>query len=252
MTNLSRLDVRVGWIEACLRYAGSFTAREKDRYKALLNVGDGTVSADMRRMVDVAPRGTLHIHAGRIAIRTPLPLEPIMPLPDLRDWLAAFTGDAYLRVPDPRDRMPSADVLQEIYRAIVAGHPVRLRYVSRSSGTRFRTISPHTIVDVTGRLHVRAFSHDRNEFRDFVLTRMSDIQCAEGVGYVSKATDLMWTDHVTLEMRTAPNEDADLTRIDYRLDESGTRRFHGVRLAVAPYLVDQAGAFRSPVSVVRR
>lgn len=67
---------------------------------------------------------------------------------------------------------PNLDILATIVRALYAKRPVRVNYLSLSSGARAREIVPVAIADNGLRWHVRAFDRERKRFSDFVLTRI--------------------------------------------------------------------------------
>ncbi len=67
---------------------------------------------------------------------------------------------------------PNIDVLATITRSLCAKRPVRIKYLSLTSGPKRRDIVPVALADNGLRWHVRAFDRERNRFADFVLTRI--------------------------------------------------------------------------------
>lgn len=253
-----RIDMRIKWIEACLRYAGSFSSREKSCYKAMLDVSDATVSSDMRRMVDIANRGTgedvLAVTLGQIEMLREMPDTGFLPYPSVQDWLRVFAGQAYVKVDDPRHRTPDRDLVRVIYSAITSKCPVSMAYSSKTSEPSRRIISPHRIVDVAGRMHARAWDHGKNGFRDFVMTRMTSAFQTSEVAFVSSAEDRVWRlseDLVVQLTEDHLSSSPGFGRMDFGLDDQGARYVKNVRQALIPYLIDAEGAFKSPVSVRR-
>lgn len=80
----------------------------------------------------------------------------------------------FARLPGPTRQCP-ATVMRELHQAIERRCFVEIDYVSMSSGRRDRQwIAPARIASDGERLHVRAWSPDRNEWRDFLPVRVSD------------------------------------------------------------------------------
>ena len=117
--------------------------------------------------------------------------------------------------------------------------PVTIQYRSLSSGFTEREIVPFCLVDNGLRWHVRAFDRRRNQFTDFVITRItnpvllleSPIQNDE-----RKGADNQWNRIVELELVTHPRLDHKETiEIDYGMIK-GVLEIN-VRAAVAGYLL---------------
>lgn len=68
---------------------------------------------------------------------------------------------------------PDLGVLATITRALCAKRPVKVSYLSLSSGPSSREIVPVALADNGFRWHVRAFDRQRARFADFVLTRIA-------------------------------------------------------------------------------
>ena len=75
---------------------------------------------------------------------------------------------------------PDMAVLGVITRSMCARRPVRISYLSMSSGPKRRDIVPVALADNGLRWHVRAFDRERQRFSDFVLTRMAKAQELDG------------------------------------------------------------------------
>ena len=60
--------------------------------------------------------------------------------------------------------------------AIYKDLPVRMTYVSLSSGEQERVLVPHSLVDTGLRWHARGFDRRHRQFRDFVLTRILRVE----------------------------------------------------------------------------
>lgn len=134
------------------------------------------------------------------------------------------------------------DILAGITRAIKRKYPITISYLSKSSpqGSE-RQIVPHSIADSGLRWHVRAFDRKRNEFRDFVINRMSALEpCKsdEALAHEERSADVAWNRIVELELQPHPrlNKIAPMIEFEYQM-VSGVL-IKQVREALAGYLLD--------------
>jgi predicted DNA-binding transcriptional regulator YafY len=101
---------------------------------------------------------------------------------------------------------PNLEILAAITRALYARKPLKITYVSLSSGPSTRVIVPVALADNGLRWHVRAFDRSKSRFSDFVLTRITktkDIQ--EGAEeHELLAADEQWARIVDLEIVPHP------------------------------------------------
>jgi hypothetical protein len=253
----------MGWIEASLRFAGQFASGEKAAYMDRFGVGAGQASHDQGRfaqevnkrcgavLIEVA-RGKLNIVEG-----SKLPPEPVFEIPRMAEWLEVALGPSFfLRVESARRREPAILTLRSVIVAIRERKPLEIVYLSRSSGRSRKVISPHVIVDVADRLHLRGYDHARNRFSDFVLSRIEETRPATAaIPFIRPDRDEDWRRLVRIEIRAHAElvgERLQSVIRDFGLDEEGSRQVRR-RAAVARYLVDQptdaALGFASPVSV---
>jgi hypothetical protein len=103
--------------------------------------------------------------------------------------------------------LPKMSVLAPITRAINRRRAVRLGYTSIDSGYTEREIVPLALVDIGIRWHVRAFDRRHKQFRDFVLTRMSEPVVLEDSIVQRDETaefDAQWSRIVELELVPHP------------------------------------------------
>lgn len=106
----------------------------------------------------------------------------------------------------PHQPTPWQSVM-EISRAIRKRRLLKVRYASLSSSSKsVRNIAPHALGFGSGRWHVRAWSADRNEFRDFVLDRLEPLEDT-GPSPVDPAWDKLW--HQNFPLRIIPNPHLD-------------------------------------------
>jgi hypothetical protein len=75
---------------------------------------------------------------------------------------------------------PDMEILGAVTRSICAQRPLRIQYLSLTSGSKRREIVPLALADNGLRWHVRSYDRDRRRFSDFVLTRITKAQGVEG------------------------------------------------------------------------
>lgn len=107
----------------------------------------------------------------------------------------------------PTLNQPDLEVLAAVSRAIYASKPLAIGYVSASSGESAREIVPHSLVNTGLRWHARAYCRTHREFRDFVLTRITSVEEAQGEidsAVESLVHDHQWNRQVVLELIPHP------------------------------------------------
>ena len=142
---------------------------------------------------------------------------------------------------------PRMDVLAPICRAIHARRPVAIRYHSMSSGESERIIVPFALVDTGLRWHVRAFDRKREEFRDFVVTRIEAPRLLDEEPKANERpdNDIQWTRIVELDFVPHPRlSRPDIIRMDYGMKDGSIRM--RVRAAVAGYMLLRWSVDASP------
>lgn len=134
------------------------------------------------------------------------------------------------------------DILAGITRAIKRKYPIAINYLSKSSprGTR-RQIVPHSIADSGLRWHVRAFDRKHNEFRDFVINRVSSLDPCKGEGILpheERTADNSWNSTVELHLQPHPKLAAVAPMIEFEYQMISGVLKKEVREALAGYLLD--------------
>lgn len=141
-------------------------------------------------------------------------------------------------VPTPLS-VPACEVVAPISRAINRRLAVRLYYTSVESGRTEKTLVPIALVNNGVRWHVRAFDREREQFRDYVLTRMEQPVVLEGSPATKEETaerDPQWSRVISLELVPHPGHPKpDLVRADYGMTK-GTLVVN-VRAANAGYML---------------
>ncbi len=103
-------------------------------------------------------------------------------------------------VPDPARNVEPAS-LRAILSAIRERREIDIHYRSLSEA-RFRTIGPHALGFDGHRWHVRAWCREHDDFRDFVLARISSIGADRPTRF-DPEDDLEWT--ALIDLRVCPH-----------------------------------------------
>jgi len=135
---------------------------------------------------------------------------------------------------------PPVDVrnLQALNRAIRHQAAVTITYRSMSGKPEATyTLSPHTLVHNGFRWHVRGFSAEHGEFRDFVLSRITAVPAESSVEYTPDDGDRDWHEVIALELIPHPDlneRQREVIETDYGMT-GGVLRIEQ-RTALLPYL----------------
>jgi hypothetical protein len=219
-------------------------------------ISDAAATKDLKLYNDLAPGNLIYKHsvfgfvpaAGFSALFADL--TPARVLPMMASNLAVAGGPygeesiyglSMECLPLPH-RLPAAEVLAQITRAI-RGH-LKLNVTYRSLSDRdtrgSRILEPHSLVNTGLRWHVRAYSEETYDFRDFVLSRFSQAKCLEQLAESSVQYDDDWVEMVTLQLQPHPKLDApkrDSLLLDYNAHD-GEIELH-VRRALIGYVLQQ-------------
>lgn len=133
---------------------------------------------------------------------------------------------------------PDMEVLAIIVRSLCAKRPIRIDYLSLSSGAARREIVPVALADNGLRWHLRAFDRERERFSDFVLTRI--VKAEEGDGEAAEhellGADEQWARIVAMELVPHPGiRWPKAVEADYAMSE-GVLRIK-TRAALAGYVL---------------
>lgn len=160
-------------------------------------------------------------------------------------WLANQIGDtspdsngpSLACITPARLAQPQLDVLAIVTRAIHGNQVLSVEYYSISSGKTQREVIPFALIDTGLRWHVRAFDRNTGEFRDFVLTRISQAKVLPSATIASHEVyvhDIEWNRIVELELIPHPRKPyPEITEMDYGMVD-GCIRIR-LRAAVAGY-----------------
>jgi predicted DNA-binding transcriptional regulator YafY len=141
----------------------------------------------------------------------------------------------------PHLSSPSLDILAPLCRAIHAHRAVQIGYSSFTSGKSIREIVPFALANNGLRWHVRAFDRKREDFVDFVLTRIhavieSDLSAPRE--HELEKHDIDWGRVLELQLVAHPKEEhPEVVALDYKMVD-GVLKVR-VRAALASYLLRQ-------------
>ncbi len=145
------------------------------------------------------------------------------------------------------------DVLRAVLWSIRDNSELEVTYQSmrRPAATR-RWIAPHALAFDGARWHARAWCHDRNEFRDFVLTRIQEVH-GRRTSEFDPLKDSDWNTFVVVEIEPRPDltvAQRDSVITDYGMENGKLRAT--IRRALVQYFVrhlhiDGPGATGQPI-----
>jgi hypothetical protein len=213
-------------------------------------------SKDISRYAEMAP-DNLQYDASEKTYLAPAGFTPLFPASSpsryLSDLLASEIGvlqpeasfvgwrPPVAFVPTP-GRALSAQTLVTLLRAVRAREGVRVLYQSMSRPRALRrTLTPHAFGHDGFRWHVRAYCHDREQFRDFVIPRMLELEPAAPSGPGSEA-DFEWRTMVQLVLQPNPQLSAAHRRVvelDYGMADGQVAL--SCRQALLFYVLGQLG-----------
>ncbi|MEX2488274.1 MAG: WYL domain-containing protein [Pseudomonadales bacterium] len=133
---------------------------------------------------------------------------------------------------------PLLPVLAVLTRAIYHKKVVKIQYRSIESGLSEREIAPFVLVDNGLRWHVRAFDRNRQDFIDFVVTRIADpvLVDDEPKEHELSESDIQWNRIVEMDLVPHPNlPHPETIEMDYAMKD-GVLKVN-VRAAAAGYVL---------------
>lgn len=261
-----RLDVkwatrqRLQYIEIMAWYTGVVTRSDVAR---AFGQSDPAATKDLKLYGDLAPGNLVYNHSvfgfvpGEGFSPVFADLAPVVVLPIIAANLAVANGPygnelvyglptAALSLPA---RLPGWRMLAQITRAIHARRKLRVSYRSLSDrdSQSMRILEPHTLVDTGLRWHVRAYSEDTCDFRDFVLSRITQAECLDVPAESGEPYDDDWVEWVSLKL--APHGGLDAPKresllLDY--GASGDVIEVNVRRALLGYVLQRLSVDTTP------
>lgn len=190
---------------------------------------DATTKA-FRPTADIKP-SFLRVSADRLLLQLRAFLTGALPRQEL--W---FRNLPPIDMAPDISRNVDPDCLRRILDAIRSKRCVEVRYQSLTN-SRVRQIAPHALAFDGFRWHVRAWACDRDDFRDFVLTRIDRISTGAPADF-DPADDFEWNTSIALDLRPHPGltrEQSLAIERDYSMVD-GSRMIE-VRLSMAYYFI---------------
>ena len=223
---------RLQYIEVMAWYAGVVTRSDVAR---AFGLSDPAATKDLKLYGDLAPGNLVYNHSvfgfvpGEGFAAVFADLAPAAVLPVIAANLAVANGPygneliyglPTVTLPLPA-RLPGPQTLAQITRAIRGRRKLRVSYrsLSRRESQAERVLEPHTLVDAGLRWHVRAYSEDTCEFRDFVLSRIVEAECLNIPAESGEQYDDDWEE--TVSVRLAPHAGLDAARRESLLLDYG-------------------------------
>jgi len=181
------------------------------------------------KLTDLSPESVLPIIAGNL---------PHIGNPNSNNLVYGIPAET---LPLPT-RLPDKDILAQILRAI--RHHKKLQVVYHSLSDRDtdnrRIIEPHSLINTGLRWHIRAYSEESFDFRDFVLSRITEASMLEEDAESNIMYDDDWVETISLELSPHPglNEvKRENLMLDYQASEGVIRL--DVKRALIAYVLQR-------------
>ena len=208
---------RLQYIELMAFYTGVVTRSD---IANTFGISDAAATKDLKLYGQLAPDNLIYKHNvfGFVPnnsfkeVSTDLSPEAVLPIiagnlphtggPD-KDKLVYGISAESLPLPN---RLPEKTILAEILRA--TRHHKKLEITYRSLSDREsdnkRIIEPHSLINTDLRWHIRAYSEESFDFRDFVLSRITAALMLEEDAESNMAYDDDWVETISLELSPHP------------------------------------------------
>ncbi|WP_321495590.1 WYL domain-containing protein [uncultured Desulfobacter sp.] len=192
-------------------------------------------SADIKQYKQTAP-GNIYYDKRQKKYLVSSKFEPVLGLVDAHKYLSTLSmlsegvirpDETFLGYIPEFSVVPSFErtidpyILKRIVRALKEGKAINIQYQSMSRPSPvWRWISPHAFAFDGYRWHVRAYCELAENFRDFILGRIIDIQHVK-TSKVNSADDHKWNHLVTLKIGAHPELTPDQRKIiekEYRME----------------------------------
>ena len=210
-------------------------------------------SADIKRYITEFNKDALvHDPAVKGYVLTP-GFKPVLTTGHINEYLDMVSGlvsqstslvlvtDDNLAAVKLPERAVKPEVVRVIIKACRQNQSVEISYASMSNPQwSTRVISPHTLVYSGFRWHVRAYCHKRNDFRDFLLSRIKGIPIVVEVKGNDVSQDKNWNETCAITLIPNPSltvNQKKLVEIDYFM-EGGKLKLE-VKRALAQYTLQR-------------
>jgi predicted DNA-binding transcriptional regulator YafY len=208
---------RLQYIELMAYYTGVVTRSDVAR---AFGISDAAATKDLKFYSQIAPDNLIYKHNvfGFVPsnqfeeIFTDLEPQQVLPmmaanLPFIGETVEQnlLYGVPTEQLPLPQ-RLPGKDVIAQVVRAIKQKTKLSVVYSSLSDrdSSEARIIEPHSLVNTGLRWHVRAYSEDTYDFRDFVLSRVQQAQQYSDPAESNPEYDDDWMEAINLQLTPHP------------------------------------------------
>ena len=235
---------RLAYIDFCLLFKGSIYRQDLiKRFEVGLSAG----SRDFNLYKELAPQNLEYDVKQKRYFQTS-EFKPLFDhdakrsliklANDISDGFDAI-GDLHFPVEAPSGlNVPDIFVVAKTVQAILNEQALQINYTSLSSGSGKREIVPHSIVDNGMRWHVRAFDRKTESFRDFVLTRISNVKLIGNYEFGEDSdSDTEWQRMISLQLTPHPNNVKFPKAIEMDYGMQNELLTIDVRAAMAGYLL---------------
>lgn len=245
---------RLRYIETCAWWKGIVNRND---LVELFSISMAQASSDMQAYLEQNPNSmTYNLRQKRYEATSTM--KWVVSQPNLADAAALFMGGDVRGLwtgepdfPQPGNgvsiiRMPAREAKEVVERraflAIMNGYRIRMRYVSVHSGKdEWRRIRPHALGHNGSRWHLRAWCERNDDYRDFALGRIAEIEWTRDHMDLPRP-DEEWDTFVTLKIRPHRSLEAVqklAVEMDYGMT-AGSLKIK-VRKAMEGYLRDRLG-----------
>jgi hypothetical protein len=216
-------------------------------------------SLDLTKYQEMAPQNAIYDRTEKAYLVSDS-FSPVITAPDanpyLNQLLAVELGvlqidSTYLGWAPPvaavkaPSRTLNASDLRLVLKAIKSRRMLQMTYQSMNHPSpTARTVSPHAIGFDGSRWHIRAYCHDRQDYRDFVFARILEITVGDSSS-IDPATDSVWQREIEVIIEPHPALSAaqrHAVELDYGM--SGGRLLLKTREALLFYLLRHLALLR--------
>ncbi len=203
---------RLLYLEMRLWFSGEVGRRDLEMR---FGIKPAAASRDLAAYRVLAPKNTEYDTSAR-RYRVTRAFRPVFEYSTDRvlAWLTQGFGDGLdvkIRPVIPSERpvssvKPDLTILATIAQETASKRPLRIRYLSISSGVKTRDIVPIALADSGFRWHVRAFDRLNSRFSDFVLRRIQSAELLDSASseHEQLEADEQWARIVDLELVPHP------------------------------------------------
>ena len=245
---------RLRCIEACAWWKGLVKRQD---LAGLFGVSMAQASSDLQRYLELNP-GAFVYNLRQKRYEATSEMQCLLTTPRLDEavlrflngeargvwdgWTGAQEAGERVAVLDMPARHAGPVVERRVFLAILNGLRIKVRYASVHSGKEeWRWLRPHALAHSGARWHVRAWCENNQDFRDFTLSRIAEVEWSREPA-VQPLLDRDWNEWVTL--RVSPHRG--LKAVQRKAVERDYAMRNGVlklkvRKAMEGYLRDRLG-----------